>query len=275
MAGIGELSRQEAQSSVKYLRVLQMDDGGFRAAIREPASSLGATTSCLRAFRLFKGGIPRPDAIERYLWRCFDPRNGGFGSAPGERPDVRSTAMGLMTAVELQLPLLRRRVEIENYLASRASSRADIYIAAAALDAAGWSPPTAYRWIGEWEAIRRPDGTYGTLADTAGAVITNLRLGGVVDDRVGLLRLFKTAQRPDGGWAAAGNDSDLATTYRVMRAVRMLQSSPDLGRLRRFLDRCRNGDGGYGNRPGDTSQAGPTYYASIVLNWAERSDRGA
>src|SRR5207237_4193332 len=36
--------------------------------------------------------------------------------------------------------------------------------------------------------------------------------------------------------------------------------------------RCRNADGGYGAAPGQPSTASTTYFASIVLDWADELD---
>ncbi|MBI3909425.1 MAG: terpene cyclase/mutase family protein, partial [Armatimonadetes bacterium] len=85
-----------------------------------------------------------------------------------------------------------------------------------------------------------------------------------------VVRALKAAQRPDGGFSAVGDTSDLATTYRVMRAFWMLKEKPHLGRLREFISRCRNADGGYGPSPGQPSTASTTYFAAIVLHWIDQ-----
>jgi hypothetical protein len=53
----------------------------------------------------------------------------------------------------------------------------------------------------------------------------------------------------------------------------MLNEKPDLERLRAFVARCRNADGGYGNAPGQPSAIGPTYFSSIVLHWADEMEK--
>src|SRR5262249_10848891 len=112
-------------------------------------------------------------------------------------------------------------------------------------------------------------GAYGRSAfDTAGGVVTLLRLGRPVRDRDAVTRLLKATQRPDGGFAPADGASHLPTTYRVVRALRMLNEQPDLERLRALSARCRNPDGGYGPAPGQPSGVNPTYYAAIVSHWA-------
>ena len=55
---------------------------------------------------------------------------------------------------------------------------------------------------------------------------------------------------------------------RVMRAFHMLKEKPaDVAAFRAFVAKCRNADGGYGVAPGQPSNAGGTYFASIILHW--------
>ena len=61
---------------------------------------------------------------------------------------------------------------------------------------------------------------------------------------------FPVGQRPDGGWSKGNGPSDLETSYRVMRAFFMLKAQPDLEKLRGFLARFRESDGGYVPEPG-------------------------
>ena len=83
---------------------------------------------------------------------------------------------------------------------------------------------------------------------------------------------MKDGQRADGGFGKADSpSSDLETTYRVMRSFHMLKAAPgDVGRLRAFLDSCRNDDdGGYGVAKGKPSSASGVYYTSIILHWLD------
>jgi hypothetical protein len=185
--------------------------------------------------------------------------------APGGTANVRTTAMGLMTAVELNSRVKEDASGvIREYFARNASTLPDIYIAAAALDAAGLKTTKAAEWIKANQDTRNPDGSYGkTLAEHAGAVITILRLGGTVADPEAAAKVMKAAQQESGAWG------DLSTTYRVMRALFMLKQRPDLEKLTAYIAKCRNADGGYGITPGQPSAASSTYFASIVLHWVE------
>lgn len=268
VAGAAPVTPDQREASVAYVFGLRNPDGGFRAASAAGPSSLGATSSSLRAIKYFGGKPKHADQIHGFVMTCYHPSEGAFSDAPGGTPDVRSTAMGLMSLAELKSPVSEVSGPAIRYFGANAKSLPDIYIAAAALDAAGLKFPDAARWISTYEATRNPDGSFGkTPADTAGAVITILRLGGAAKEAETPRRQIRAAQQTDGGFAGAMG-SDLSSCYRAMRALRMLKAKPDLGRLREFIGRCRNADGGYGPAPGQPSAGGPTYFAGIILHWA-------
>ena len=53
----------------------------------------------------------------------------------------------------------------------------------------------------------------------------------------------------------------------------MLKTPPEAaGRLRDFIARCRNDDGGYGVAPGQPSNVNGCYYAGIILHWLDEND---
>ena len=83
------------------------------------------------------------------------------------------------------------------------------------------------------------------------------------------VRALLEGQRADGGFSAAGEKSDLGSTYRVIRALYMLKVKPDTERLRAFIAKCRNADGGYGVAPGQPSAVSSTYNAAIVSYWLD------
>lgn len=274
-SGAAPLEREQAPASIAYVQGLQNPDGGFRPSARAGASQLGTMPAALRTFK-YLGGAPRDrDAAEKFVLSCYDASTGGFADMPGGTPDVRSTAMGLMSLAELKLPLEKHQGPVTEYLEKNARTVPELYIAEAALDAAGLRPSgSSSRWLEPFEATRNPDGSYGMgPGDTARAVVTTLRLGQPLKDREGAARALKAAQRPDGGFPGMADASDLATTYPVMRAFFMLKERPDLARLRSFVARCRNTDGGYGTAPGQESGAAGTYFATIVLHWAEELER--
>jgi hypothetical protein len=274
-------SAEEKKATVAWVQKLQQGDGGFLPGPPNPLSgrrdftTLGATSSSLRALKYF-GGEPRDrDACVKYVENAFDKKTGGFiGVQPGLKPDANSTAVGLMAVVELKMPVEKYADAGAKYLGENAKSFEEIRIAAAGLEAVGKRPSQADAWLEQLAKMRNADGTYGkgdgVARDTGGAVVAVLRLGGKVEHRDKVIEALKAGQREDGGFGKAdAKGSDLETTYRVMRAFHMLKEQPDVEKVRKFVAKCRNADGGYGVAPGQPSAVPATYFASIILHWLE------
>jgi prenyltransferase beta subunit len=190
---------------------------------------------------------------------------------------VLTTAVGLMAVKELNLKEPLYQTKPRGYLCSHAKSFEEVRLAAAALESLRARCEQADRWITDIKAKRNPDGTYGkgrgAARYTAGAVVTLLRLGAAVDHPDKVLKVLQDGQRPDGAWGTAEEEgSDLETTYRVMRAFVMLKAKPhDVRACQRFLSRCRQDNGSYAVRPGQTGNMASTYFAGIVLHWLDNA----
>jgi hypothetical protein len=266
-------------ATVKYLLAAEAPTGGFYgsppAAGSQPVPSLSATSSGLRALRYFGGHPTAPEKHAEFVAKCYDAASGGFRDRPGEKPTVTTTAVGVMAAAELKMPLDLYRDGVERYLAANAKEFEEIRMAAAGAEALGSRPAAADGWLKEVAKTRSPDGTYGggdgAARATGSTVALILRLGGKLDNREQALKVMRAGQRPDGGWGPADKTgSDLPSTYRVMRSFMMLKEPPaDTVRLRAFVASCRNKDGGYGVAPGQPSSVSGTYYAGSVLHWLE------
>jgi prenyltransferase beta subunit len=271
-------SPEQAKATIAYLRSLQTKEGGFTAKAG-PADkstnpvSLRATSSALRALKYFGGQPKDRESSKRFVAGCSDKASGGFADTPRGKPDITSTAVGLMALVELEMPLEPYRDAGLRYLDEHAKSFEDIRIAAAGLEAVHAKSAQAKAWLDQIGKMRNKNGTYGQdgniARDTGGAVVAVLRLGGEVSNRDVVLKALKAGQRDDGGFSKdQAQGSDLETTYRIMRAFVMLKDRPDdVKSLRAFIGRCRNDDGGYGIAPGQPSTAGSTYFAAIILHW--------
>jgi prenyltransferase beta subunit len=266
---------EERASTIAYLRSLQTSDGGFLAARSEDGkatSNLGASTAAIRALNYFRGQPKDRDASIQFVKGCFDPKTGGFAGRPGGKPDVIPTAVGLMALTALKLPADRYRDKAMAYLDENAQGFEQVRIAAAGLEAIQAQSPKAAAWLKQIAEMRNPDGTYGhgdgLARETASAIVTVIRLGGTVEHRARVMEALRDGQRQDGGFGQENSaGSDLESSYRIMRAFFMLRQRPDGHRLRGFVSRCRNADGGYGVAPGKPSGAGPTYYAASILHW--------
>jgi hypothetical protein len=265
------------QATVAYLHSLATPGGGY-APSAAPAGStpqphLGATTSAVRALKYF-GDQPRDlEATTKFVASCYDKATGGFGDTPGAKPTANTTAVGIMAAVDLHMPLNRYRAGVVKYLSENAKSLEEIRLAAAAFESLQMKAAKADEWLRQIAHERNVDGTFGegpgAARATGGTAAMILRLGGPLEHRDAVLRTMRAGQRSDGGFGPADKPtSDLGSTYRVMRAFMMLKEPPaEPEKVRAFIARCRNADGGYGEAPGQPSTAAGTYYAGIVLHW--------
>jgi len=268
----------ERQASVALVQQLQTESGGFLPApgdAKQGAPSLRATSSALRALKYFGGTAKDPKAAASFVEKCFDKTSGGFIDAPGGKPDVFTTAVGLMAVVELKMPTEPYVEPGVKFLLDNAKSFEEVRIAAAGLDTVGKKPKQAAAWRDQIAKMANADGTYGKglgqARATGGAVAAILRLDGTIEQRPNVVKALKAGQRPDGGFGKDEEQaSDLEACYRTLRAFYMLKEKPDEAKLRAFVAKCRNADGGYGLAPGQKSTTGATYFASILLHWLEQ-----
>jgi prenyltransferase beta subunit len=268
-------SPEEKKATVAWLRKLQTNEGGFQPAPGKAPGSLRATSSALRALKYFGGDAPDRAACADFVKVCFDKDGGGFSDRPGGKPDVPTTAIGIMAVVELRLPTSPYEAGVLGYLGGRAKSFEEIRIAAAGVESLGKLPPQARDWLQEIAKVRHEDGTYGkgdgAARDTGGATVVVLRLGGKVEHPEALVKFLDDGQRKDGGFGKAGAaGSDLETTYRVVRCYHMLKARPAAAdRCREFIASCRHADGGYGVATGEPPSVSGTYFAGILLHWLD------
>jgi prenyltransferase beta subunit len=269
----------EKKATVAYLRALQTKKGGFLAMKLTPQNeqrnqpSLRATTAALRALRYFGGNLPDKKAARKFVLSCLDRKTHGFADVPGRSEATPIVAaIGLMAMVELKLPIGKGMRTI-TFLEANANSFEEIRMAAAAFETIQQQSKEANVWMQQIYSMHNEKGTYGkgtsVARDTAGSIVTILRLGGKVPNRAVVLTALKEGQRKDGGFGKADSDgSDLETCYRVVRAFVMLKEKPaNVPALRKFMASCRNTDGGYGITPGQPSNVGATYFAGIILHW--------
>jgi prenyltransferase beta subunit len=275
-AALAEPSADRA--SAAFVAALQNTDGGFRVGPMSGDSSLRATSAALRAMKYF-GGKPRDrDQCVRFVETCHDGKSGGFADRPGGQPDVFTTAVGLMALKELGLPLAPYANGAGKFLAEHAKTFDEIRIAAAGWETLGQLPPetTRERWlrvIGDHQAaVVAKSSADGAAREAGRVVVTIWRITGEPadpDQRAEVLRKLELKQRADGGFGKSGaNQSDLESCYQVVRAFHMAKAQPaDVAKLRAFIARCRNADGGYGVEPTAPSTVPATYYASILRHW--------
>jgi prenyltransferase beta subunit len=265
---------EQKQATVAYLQRLHAPTGGYGPSLAAaPQPTLSATLSALRAVRYFGGTVANTEPDAKFVVSCFDKNAGGFADRPGQPPAAIPTAIGAMAAVDLKMSVDMIKDAVVRYLGENVRGVEEIRVAAAAVEALQAKSPRTEAWLQQVAAVRNSDGTYGEgpgkARATGGTVVLVMRLGGEVEGRPAVLRTLRAGQRPDGGWGKADQEgSDLESSYRVMRAfVRLGEKPSSVEKLREFIGKCRNADGGYGVAPGQESSASGTYYAGIIQHW--------
>ena len=251
----------------------QNPDGGFASKVGG-ASTLGATSSSIRILKYAGGSIPDVLACVKYVRSCRDKQSGGFAQSPRGKPDVPTTASGLMAMAELKLPDGPDVDDALNFLASNAKTFEEVRIAVAGGEAYNKVHDGMKGWAADILKDRNADGTFGQgltqARETGGKAVALLRLKTPLENQAAVVAFLKSAQRPDGGWGQKEGASELETSYRIMRFFFMTKEKPDLDRLVKFVGRCRHSDGDYGPRPDAEATLGGTYFATIILHWARR-----
>lgn len=267
----------ELAQTAKYLAAFQNPDGGFAPAAGK-SSTLGATSSAIRTLGFVAGSIPDVEGAKRYVRSCFDEASGGFAQTPGGKPDVPTTAIGLMAIAALRLDPAPYADPAVKYFGENARAFEEVRMAIAGLEAIKKKSPDFPRWTEQIEADKNPDGTFGKGAGqaraTGSAAAALLRMGVNLDDerKAAVLKAMRDGQKEDGGWGEGDGPSDLGSSYRIMRAFFMLKEKPDLARLRAFIAPRRQSDGGYAAKPGGAADPSSTYTSSIMLMWARLLD---
>ena len=278
IAGPVQAGDKNARLTIAYLQKLQTAEGGFQpfamiGTTKVPAS-LRATTSAVRALNYFGGDLPNKELAMRFVASCYDPKAGGFSDTPGGRPNVITTAIGMMAVVDLNMPL-DKFGKAKDYLNDNAKSFEEIRMAAAGFEAIKERSPKQDTWAVEVFKLQNKDGTFGqgpSLArDTGGSAVTLLRLNRIPRAPGIYLQTFRRGRLESGGWGQKDDQvSDLESTYRVMRCYHMMKERPaDTDGVRALIARCRNPDGGYSVAPSQASSVSGTYFAAIILYWLD------
>jgi len=266
------------KATIAYVQKLQTASGAFLPQTPSPDSKLTPTlktTSTAVRILHYLGDAPfNKDAAIGFIASCHDAQTGGFADVPKGKPDVATTAIGLMAVKELKMPVDKYQAGAVKYLTENARGFEDVRIAAAGLEAIAAKSPKGQAWLDQVLKMQNPDGTFGKDAgqarDTGGAVVTILRLGSTPKDKSQVLKIIRDGQRPSGGFGKGDSEvnADLESSYRIMRCFMMLQAQPErVEGLRTFIAKCRNEDGGYGVAPGQPSSISGTYYAAIIRYW--------
>jgi prenyltransferase beta subunit len=268
---------EETDTLVYLVKLHDPESGGFRAdAAAKPG--LRATSAAVRAMKYLGHPVAAAtkDKAADFVMKCYDPKTGAFADAPGGKPDVPTTCIGVMAAVELDVPKEKFRKAMD-YVREHAKTFEEVRLGAAAVEAWGVKdcPFDLKPWLkaaDDYAAEHKES----EIRETGSWVALKLRLGAKATGRTGdPVGALAAAQLSDGGFGRTGaTASDMETTYRVMRALYLARERPKRSdALRDFIAKCRNKDGGSGTKPGDASSAGGVYYAAIVTKWLDELEK--
>jgi hypothetical protein len=268
-------------AAVKWVLAQEDPGGGFRLAPKDAKGDaarpgLRATNGAVRALRYLGAEVPNKEKHAAFVLTCYDPKTGAFAE-PGGKPDVAITAIGVMAAAELGIPK-DKYAKAMDYLKENAKTFEDVRIGAAAVEAWGVKdcPFDLKPWVKVAEEFAAQADPKEDPARGAGSVAAMyLRLNRELPINFALVpTILNPGQRQDGGWGKAEGDSDIETTYRVMRAYHLLKEKPkDVTAVRKFIAAHRNADGGYATRPGDPSTMSGAYYAAVITKWLDEAEK--
>jgi hypothetical protein len=271
-----KLEEKARQETLKYILSLHDAESGGYKVDANAKPSYRACNGAAKAIRYLGGTVPDKEKTAAFVLKCYDPATGAFAE-PGGKPDVGSTAIGVITAAEFDVPH-EKYAKALDYLKANAKAFEEIRLAAAAVEA--WGVKDCPFKLDDWVEVAKkhvaetpPNWTDGGARELGSAVALALRLGfpfasGRQESRFIRASLL-AGQRNDGGWGKKDAPaSDPESNYRVMRALYLLKAKPaDPAKLRTLIAKYRNADGGYGVEPGKPSNMSGTYYAITVLHW--------
>jgi hypothetical protein len=266
----------EQMETLDYIFKLQDKETGAFKVTPGGKPSLRACNGAVKGLKYlgFKKAIPNVEKVKTFVLSCYDPKTGAFAE-PGGKPDVAITSIGVMVACELGIPKEKFAKSME-YLKENAKTFDEVRIAAAGVEAWGLMdcPFDLRPWLviaQRHEAPKQSDIPNGHGREIGSAAALYLRLGKPFSAGNPTRETLPGTQWPDGGWGKTDvKKSDLESTYRVMRALMLLEAKPkDPTKLKEFLASCRNKDGGYGVTPGEKSSMSGVYYYAAISHWLD------
>ena len=243
---------QTRLAAARYVASMYDDTTGGYKPTQDGKPGLRATSAAVRATIHLGGKLANPDKTAKFVMSCYDEKTGGFAEV-GEKANTFSTSVGIMAAVELKVPKEQFKKSMD-FLKSSVKDFEDVRIAAAGIDAYGVKdsaiPTQDIFDLAAFQLTRVNDGKDDPARVAGSCVAMILRLGGKLPDGK-WLEVMQKNQREDGAWGKLGaKDSDLETSYRVMRSLWMLKEKPkNVEGLKKFMGLCRRDDGGFGVDP--------------------------
>ncbi len=147
-------SAADFAQTAAYAAAHQNADGGFAASPGQP-STLGATNTGLRVLDYVGGSLLDEPGCIRFVNSCKVP-GGGFSQRPGGKPDVVTTALGLMAAAEVKVADKALIDAAVAYFRANTKAIEEVRMSIAGLEAVGARSPDFPRWAEQLEALRTP-----------------------------------------------------------------------------------------------------------------------
>ena len=201
VATIGTSGRAQSLAdfaqTAAYAAAHQNEDGGFAAEAGQP-STLGTTNTGLRVLDYAGGSVPDIAGCIRFVKSC-KVKDSGFAQTPRGKPDVVTTAIGLLAASELKIADRSMIDDALAYFSTNAKTFEEVRMSIAGLEGVGERSPDFPRWAEQLEGMRQPDGSFGEGAGKAfasgGAGASFLRMGMALDKREAVIAAIKAGQR--------------------------------------------------------------------------------
>ncbi len=269
--GMGGDISADNKATIQFLESLRDNETGAFKQTAKDKSSLRATNGAVKSLKVLGQKPTDIEKIQKFILGCYDPKTGAFAEPDG-KPDATITSIGIIVACEVGIDK-KEFPKAMDYLLENAKTFEEVRIGAAAVEAWGRDGLKLDGFLAITNKVQN-----GAARAGAAIAVTQLRLGQSIPSEA--MRIIKSdvlipGQCDDGGWRKIDEKaSDIESTYRVMRAFKMLDAKPkDIPQLRKFLESHRNNDGGSATKPGDPSTTSGTYYRVIVSKWLDDMEK--
>ncbi len=240
LVALAQPSPADTAATLRFIESLRDPATGVYKVTADGKPNLRAVNGGVKTTRALGGTVADVDKLRAFVLSCIDPATGGFAEEPGGKVSVSATAVGVITAVELGIPKDKFRMALD-HLKANAKTWEEVRIAGAAVEA--WGVKDCPFDLADWDKIADAAGEAavggpreGGARDVGGVVAFKLRLGRELPAREAVAGFLQSGQRPDGGWSKPGaDDSDLESSYRVMRALHLLKAKPEAAAVRQFI----------------------------------------
>jgi len=264
---------EEKKATIAYIEGLRDKETGAYKVTADGKPSLRACNGAVKSLNALGEKVTEIEKIQKFVLNCYDEKTGAFAE-PGGKPDVTITSIGILVASEIGVAKKDFPKAME-YVLANAKAFEEVRIAAAAVEAWGAKGLKLNSLIDVVDkAAQAPveDPQDGSAREVAAVAVSSLRFEHAIPDFVRdlfLTSVLVPGQCDDGGWRKKSEKtSDIESTYRVMRAFKMLDAKPkNIPQLEKFLVSHRNKDGGYATKPGDPSSMSGVYSAVILSKW--------